>query len=165
MEQQNRTTQAFSEIISNSKEAMNVMSNQIDEVSELTKHTYTFAQEASTVSENMLSVSAEMQREIPVVIQNAIDFANRRRDPRIDVEGPITLIFDGKEYSYELADISLSGARIKGPPSQEKGAIATVKFETGHSVDATVMWWRDGFGGLEFTEKLQTIDFAAPNAA
>ncbi|MGH1349492.1 MAG: methyl-accepting chemotaxis protein [Methyloligellaceae bacterium] len=165
MEQQNRTTQAFSEIISNSKEAMNVMSGQIDEVSELTKHTYTFAQEASIVSENMLSVSAEMQREIPIVIQNAIEFANRRRDPRLDAAGSITLLFENDEYIYELADISLSGARIKGPPSQEKGTLVTARFENGESVEATVMWWSEGFGGLEFTEKLQTIDFATPTAA
>ncbi len=165
MEQQNRTTQAFSQIIANSKNSMKTMSHQIDEVSELTKHTYTFAQEASIVSENMLSVSAKMQEEIPVVIQNAIEFANRRRDPRIDTSGTISLMFEGQEYKYELADISMSGARIKGPPAQEKGIITEITFENGQTAKAEIMWWKDGYGGIEFTEKLQSIDFAQENAA
>lgn len=160
MEQQNITTQAFTEIITNSKESMGTMSLQIDEVSELTKHTYSFAQEASIVSENMLTVADEMQEEIPGIIQNAINVANRRRDERYEAMGHVTLIKNNKEKSYQLEDISLSGIKVKGAPAQVTGDLIPVIFENGIKAEAKIAWWKDGIGGLEFTEKLKDISFA-----
>ncbi len=165
MEQQNRTTQAFSDIISNSKQSMTTMSQQIDEVSDLTKHTYSFAQEASIVSENMLTVADEIQEEIPNIIQNAINVANRRRDERFQAKGIIKLLKNNKEKTYQLEDISLSGIKVKGTPAQVTGDIIPIIFENGKQVEGKVAWWNDGIGGLEFLEKLSDISFAVNDQA
>lgn len=160
MEQQNRTTQAFSDIISNSKQSMATMSQQIDEVSDLTKHTYSFAQEASIVSENMLTVADEIQEEIPDIIQNAINVANRRQDERFQAKGTVKLLKNNKEKTYQLEDISLSGIKIKGTPAQVTGDIIPIVFENGKKVEGKVAWWNGGIGGMEFVEKLNDISFA-----
>lgn len=165
MDEQNKTTHSFLDILSQSKTAVSSMAEQMQDVSGLTRHTYSFAQEVSIVGDTMLTVTGDMQKEVPIIIKNALEAAERRQYCRLEGVGECKILIREKTYTCALQDISFSGLKVAGELPQDVSEAVDIVFENGFSVKAELVWWSKTSCGFEFSEKLNDISFASNNVA
>ncbi|MEM7619443.1 MAG: methyl-accepting chemotaxis protein [Pseudomonadota bacterium] len=163
MDEQNQTTRTFLDILSESKEAVNSMATQIQDVSELTQHTFGFAQNVSIIGESMLSVTEGMQTEVPIIIKNALEAAERRQDIRFSGHGKCNIQAGEKTYISDIQDISISGVKLFAGLPQNIPPKVELEFENGLIKEAELAWWSKMACGFQFAETLPSVEpFISP---
>lgn len=161
MSGQNQTTHAFLDILSQSKTAVDSMAQQIDDVSALTQNTFAFAQDVSIVGDKMLEVTGAMKKEVPLIIKNAVEAAERRRDERYHGKGECIIKVGKTQYQCQISDISQLGLKVEGEIPQNVSGSVTIEFDNGLSVPAKLIWHSKYVSGFEFLDKLEDISFAS----
>ena len=77
----------------------------------------------------------------------------RYREPRLPCDTPVTVLAGGVARRGEVANLSATGARLKGLGDLGRGASVQVRF-LDLRVEARVMWSRGAEAGLRFPTPL-----------
>lgn len=94
-------------------------------------------------------------REAPATLHKGADWAERRRDERIDAHGrTLQLLIDGSPRSFALHNLSAGGAMGEDQVGLAPMSLVHVRFESGILVPAEVRWVEGSLTGLSFTSPL-----------
>lgn len=82
------------------------------------------------------------------------NWVERRRWERQDSDMACTVTAMGVRHEARIRNVSLGGALIDGIPQLQRLTPVTVVTETGRTLTAAVMWWRDESIGIKFDQQL-----------
>ncbi|HPG89585.1 MAG TPA: PilZ domain-containing protein [Hyphomicrobium sp.] len=85
-------------------------------------------------------------------------WVERRRWERQDSDMACTIEVNGSLLDARIRNVSLGGALIDGVAQLARLTPVVVKTETGRTLRATVMWWRDQSVGVKFDQQLMYND-------
>ncbi len=109
----------------------------------------TIAASGETLASTGISVSSK--GEMPTWVE-------RRRWERQDSDMACTIEVNGSLLDARIRNVSLGGALIDGVAQLARLTPVVVKTETGRTLRATVMWWRDQSVGVKFDQQLMYND-------
>lgn len=153
MEEQHRTTENFSQILVESRAAVNDMTGRIGQVAEITRATVGFAANTAQGVQQMVSASSQMRDRIPEIIKSAVARTERRRNPRGEVQKQAKVQFGDRSAQATVRDISKTGAGIEGAALRPGGQV-NLDIE-GRKVSGTTVWAEDGRAGVQFDTPLK----------
>jgi hypothetical protein len=110
-----------------------------------------FCGTAVPLAESQMSRTSAQQSSLPADTPRARRSADKRRFPRVTVEGrSLEFLVEGSPTSFALHNISAGGLMGDCPTGLEPGTEVCVRFEDGDLVRATVKWADAGLVGLAF---------------
>lgn len=92
---------------------------------------------------------------LTVICVVCIEQPRRRKSERFETSEPMALLVGGVEHVRRLADISISGAALRGDPPAPAGATVQCRIR-GRLIDATIVRSRAGGFALRFDSSLAT---------
>ena len=152
MEEQRQTTENFNDIIMGSRQAVNGMNSQIQEVSKLSRSSVAIAVDVADVSGDLVQSSSQMREEIPRIIRDAMQRTENRKYVRFDTKLDVKMIVNGVDYEVKLTNISRGGAKLENMPFMENGTEVMIDFDGFIKAEAEVVWANaeDMVGGIKF---------------
>jgi len=140
MEEQRVSTGAFSSFVDENRDAMSAVNTAVQTLSELAKTAETDIGAMAGSVNTMAQSAGEASVDIPKIVKEAVDRAERRTNTRFNAIGSATLLVNGKAHTVELSDISSNGARlvVKGVdvPADTPVQVTHANF----SGDGVVVW-------------------------
>ena len=140
MEEQRQTTENFNEIIYNSRQAVNGMTVQIREVSEMSRSSVAIAVDVADVSGTLVESSSQMREEIPRIIRDAMARTEKRKFVRHDTEQSIKITVNDVTYDVKMNNISQGGARLMQVPYFDPETEVMVHFDDTMRAEAMCVW-------------------------
>jgi methyl-accepting chemotaxis protein len=116
IDQQRDATENFVASARESSAAVSDVAGRMAGIADMVQRSRATAQDVSTLAEVMQSTSQILFREIPDIVQRAVN-ADLREFPRYEVKLTARLEYGGKAVDVTVLDISEGGARIDAPRS------------------------------------------------
>jgi methyl-accepting chemotaxis protein len=138
IEQQRDATENFVASARESSAAVSDVAGRMAGIADMVQRSRMTAQDVSTLAEVMQSTSQILFREIPDIVQRAVN-ADLREFPRYEVKLTARLEHDGKAVDVEVLDISEGGARIDAPRSLHVGDNVALTFPGMKEITADVV--------------------------
>jgi methyl-accepting chemotaxis protein len=146
IEQQREVTEDFAASARESSAAVSDVAGRMAGIADMVERSRTTAQDVSTLAEVMQSTSHILFREIPDIVQRAVN-ADLREFPRYEVKMNARLEYGDKAVNVTVLDISEGGARIDAPRSVCVGDHVALTFPGMKAIAAEVVRsTRDSFG-------------------
>jgi methyl-accepting chemotaxis protein len=150
IEQQRDITENFAASARESSAAVSDVAGRMAGIADMVQRSRTTAQDVSTLAEVMQSTSQILFREIPDIVQRAVN-ADLREFPRYEVKLTARLEREGKAVDVTVLDISEGGARIDAPRSLRVGDHVALIFPGMKAIAAEIVRSTEVSFGLCFT--------------
>jgi methyl-accepting chemotaxis protein len=168
MEEQRVATAGFAAAVSESTAAVCDVTKRVGSIAEMATQSSVFAKDVATVAAQMATSCDALKKEIPVIVRNATQKAERRDSDRIEARGPLIVVegSGGASFETEFVDISEGGLKIVDMGRLRLGEAIKVRFSDGEIISAKTVWIREGHCGVAFDKRHPAIlRFAASMAA
>ncbi len=120
--QQTEATGNIARNILGCAEDMRIVSAQIGSVTEEAHGTGAAISDMQGLAETVSDQISELRSVMVRIVRNSSEAADRRADPRIQIDLPATLIVDGSEFPVRCANLSRGGARVTVGQDMTTGA-------------------------------------------
>ena len=121
-EQQTAATGEIARNVAGTAEAMREVAGQMGMVSQETHTTGAAVGEMRGLAADVGARIAELRGVMVRIVRTSSDAADRRQSERVPIEGPATLVLDGRGLPATCVDLSLGGARVRVDELLENGA-------------------------------------------
>jgi methyl-accepting chemotaxis protein len=126
-EQQTAATGSIARSVLGTVEAMRVVSGQIDAVTQEARGTEAAVNEMQSVAAAVAEQITELRSVMVRIVRQSSDATNRRKDDRMPVNLPGTLVLNGSRLSVVCLNISGGGARVRANEMLAAGASVTLQ--------------------------------------
>ncbi len=168
MEEQRVATAGFAAAVSESTAAVSDVTKRVGSIAEMATQSSVFAKDVAAVAAQMAVSCDALKKEIPVIVRNATQKAERRDSDRIEARGPLVVVegSGGASFETEFVDISEGGLKIVDMGRLRLGEAIKVRFSDGDIISAKTVWIREGHCGVAFDKRNPAIlRFASSMAA
>ncbi|WP_237154096.1 methyl-accepting chemotaxis protein [Oryzibacter oryziterrae] len=157
---QRDTVHGFAESIRAANVAVSEVADHAATVESAITESYGVAIQVNDVATTIEQSSHALRQEVPMIIRNAMDRADRRKSVRTEVALPCQISAQGQSVEARMCDVSQSGLKIKCRLPLDVGDGLRVDLPIGRTVDGTVAWVNGDFFGVAFAEKLSAGECA-----
>ncbi|MCE1236510.1 MAG: nitrate- and nitrite sensing domain-containing protein [Hyphomicrobiales bacterium] len=154
MEEQRAAMNSFSDSVGRTNEAVDDVARRMIDIADRVDRSTTAAEHVNAVSDAMRHSSERVRAEIPAIVEAATRKAERRETDRWSSSADIAVVFDGRERSARLVDLSREGARLSPTNGLVRGARLTVALAD-RRVQAEVVWAEDDVLGVRFERPIE----------
>jgi methyl-accepting chemotaxis protein len=120
-EQQTAATNEITRNVAGTAEAMRVVSGQIGAVTQEVHSTDAAVTEVCTLTADVAERLLELREVMVRIVRTSSDAADRRRDERMPLDEPATLVLDHRRLSVTCLDLSLGGAQVRAAETLAEG--------------------------------------------
>lgn len=147
-EEQRATTENFGRIVSESSQAVGMMSNGMSEIAHITEETLSFSGSMSEKTGEMAVTAQNLRQDIPAIIQASLDETEQRSSPRADVHQKVVGRDANGEFVSVLINHSNDGVCIEDTERNLAEVLELNLPEHGWA-SFKIAWRRNGKIGLE----------------
>jgi methyl-accepting chemotaxis protein len=112
-EQQTAATGEIARNVTEAASAMRAVSEQVGSVTDEARGTGEAVTEMCGLAETVSARIADLRGVMVRIVRTSSEAADRRRDPRVDLNEPVTLHVDGRDVAAICLDLSRGGARVR----------------------------------------------------
>ncbi|MBL8572544.1 MAG: nitrate- and nitrite sensing domain-containing protein [Hyphomicrobiaceae bacterium] len=154
MEEQRAATEGFAQAVNQSSASVTEVAASIGEITGMAAESVAHAREVAAVAGEMLKASDALRSEIPSIVREATQQAERRSSERMQppANGLIELTVNGKTIRTRFSNISAGGLKIQATDGLRAGPRVRVRLHDGVAIDGHVAWCHDGEAGIAFDE-------------
>jgi len=152
MEEQRAATDSFSDIITNTENAVNDVAGRIEKISAMSNETFGFAPGVSQIASEMVQSSEQMRADIPKLIKEATVRTEQRAHERLKANAAARVKSAKVDTTVGVEEISKGGVRLRGADNIASGEELEVTLPSGKTAKAQAVWNKDGAQGVRFTD-------------